>query len=122
MHELADQGNVVIQGRAGQVVLKDRLDTLHVRVIAPKDVRVARIAQRLGITMECAQAQVEASDRWRSNYLRRFYKLRWDDPSPYHLVLNTAHLTVEQAGEIICQAISIYLPVQPPHPTPGKEV
>lgn len=122
MHELADQGNVVIQGRAGHIILKDRIDALHVRIIAPKTVRVERIAQSLGISKECAQAQVEASDRYRANYMRRFYNVRWDDPSSYHLILNTAHLTVEQAGAIISQAVSIYMPAPLPHPTPGKEV
>lgn len=110
MTELAEKGNVVIQGRAGQSVLKDRPDTLHVRIVAPKTLRVERISKKLGITSEYALAQVEASDRYRANYLRRFYKVRWDDPSLYHLVLNTAYLTPQQAGSIICQAVSTCLP------------
>ena len=107
MHELAEQGNVVIQGRAGQVILKNCPDTLHVRIIAPTSLRVERIAGRLGISVECAQAQVETSDRVRANYLQRFYKARWDDPSLYHLVLNTAVLTPQQAGAIISQTVPI---------------
>jgi cytidylate kinase len=121
MQELADQGDVVIQGRAGQVILRDRTDTLHVRIIAPKNLRIHRIAQKLGVSLEQAQAQVEASDRYRANYLRRFYHERWDDPSLYHLVLNTADLTTVQAGTIICHAVSIYLPSINQHAIPGKE-
>lgn len=110
MHELAEKGNVLIQGRAGQVILKDSPDVFHVQIIAPKSLRVERIKQRLSITTEQALAQVEASDRYRANYLRRFYKVHWNDPSLYHLVINTAGLTIQQASEIICQAIQICLP------------
>ena len=35
MAELAVQGNTVIVGRAGQVILGQRADVLHVRVVAP---------------------------------------------------------------------------------------
>lgn len=122
MHELAAKGNVVIQGRAGQAILKDHPDVLHVRIIAPKSLRVERVKQRLGITTQQALAQVETSDRYRANYLRRFYNVRWDDPSLYHLVINTAGLTVPQASAIICQATHICLPAPSPAPVTGKEV
>jgi cytidylate kinase len=122
MEELAAEGNVVIQGRAGQIILKDRADTLHVRIVAPKTLRVERIAKKLDITREQALAQVEASDRYRANYLRRFYKARWDDPSLYHLVLNTAYLTPQQAVAIICQAASIYLTTLLHSAVSGKEI
>jgi cytidylate kinase len=122
MEELAAEGNVVIQGRAGQIILKDRADTLHVRIVAPKTLRVERIAKKLDITREQALAQVEASDRYRANYLRRFYKARWDDPSLYHLVLNTAYLTPQQAAAIICQAASIYLTTLLHSAVSGKEI
>ena len=110
MHEMAERGNTVIQGRAGQVILKDRPDALHVRIIAPINLRIERVSQKVGIPAEFAKAQVEASDRSRANYLRRFYKVRWDDPALYHLVINTADLTDQQAAAIICHAFSIYYP------------
>jgi cytidylate kinase len=122
MEELAAEGNVVIQGRAGQIILKDRANTLHVRIVAPKTLRVERIAKKLDITREQALAQVEASDRYRANYLRRFYKARWDDPSLYHLVLNTAYLTPQQAAAIVCQAASIYLTTLLHSAVSGKEI
>lgn len=105
MHELVEQGNVVIVGRAGQVILAGRPDVLHVRICAPIAVRAARIARRHGISLEQARAQVEASDAARRAYLRRCYHVRWDDPYLYHLVINTAGLTVPGAAELICLAL-----------------
>jgi cytidylate kinase len=107
LHELAAGGNIVIIGRAGQIILASDPDTLHVRIMAPFSLRVERVAQRLKIADSFAQAQVETSDRYRANYMRRFYHVRWDDPSHYHLVINTALLDSRQAAELIRQACTL---------------
>lgn len=106
MVELADQGNIIIVGRAGQVILRERRDVLHVKVIAPAELRAERIARQMLIPIEAAQAQINASDRNRRDYLRRFYKTRWDDPELYDLILNTARLNPEQAATLICMTLS----------------
>ncbi len=107
MEELVAEGNVVILGRAGQVILRDQPDTLHVRLMAPAQVRAARIAQSQGISIEGAIAQIEASDRTRRNYLKRFYHVRWDDPELYDLVINTSRATPDMAANLICQTLSL---------------
>lgn len=105
MLSLAAKGKVVIIGRAGQVILRDRPDVLHVKVIAPVHLRAARTALRQRISLEAAQAQVEASDRTRRRYLRRHYHARWDDPELYDLIINTARLTPAAAADLVCNAI-----------------
>ncbi len=105
MEQLAEDGRVVILGRAGQAVLRGRADVLHVRIFAPEEVRIERIAQRHRVSKEAAAAQVEASDRHRKNYLRRFYHVRWDDPDLYDLTVNTERLCCEAAAEIIAAAV-----------------
>lgn len=108
--DLATAGNVVIVGRAGQVTLRGHPGVLHVRVIAPVAVRAERVASRRGIPMAAAQAQVEASDRYRCNYLKRFYHVRWDDPDLYDLIINTERVTSEVAAALIAQALLRQLP------------
>jgi cytidylate kinase len=105
MEELAAQGSVVIVGRAGQVVLRGHPQALHVRLIAPLDVRAQRIAERHHVSLPAALAQVRASDRQRRAYLKRFYDSDWNDPLLYDLVINTARLNAEVACDLICQAI-----------------
>lgn len=102
---LAAEGQVVIVGRAGQVILRDRPAVLHVRVMAPATVRADRVARTHRVSLEAAYEQVLASDRARSNYLRRYYHARWDDPELYDLIVNTARLEPESAAELICQAL-----------------
>ncbi len=106
--ELAEKGSIVIFEQAGQVILGNRSDTFHVRLVAPKSIRIERIAQRMGITAECARAQIEASDRYRSTYLKRYYQANWDDPSFYHLVINTIAFEPDQAADIICRTFQAH--------------
>ena len=105
MEELAAGGNIVIVGRAGQVILSDCPDTIHVRLIAPAEIRTARIAERQKIPLHAAHAQMTASDRYRRNFLKRFYNRKLDDPDQYDLIINTARLTFEAAVDVICQAV-----------------
>jgi len=104
MGDLADEGEVVIVGRAGQVILAGRADVLHVRIIAPPEVRVGRIASRQQIPEAAARAQMEESDRTRRAYLLHTYQVAWNDPQLYDLVLNTARMTVPSAADLIIHA------------------
>lgn len=106
MQEQAAKGNVVIIGRAGQVILANHPNTLHVRIIAPARLRAERIAERQNISLECAQAQIEASDIYRANYLLRFYQVHSDNPELYHMILNTGRLSVQQVAGLIHQSLS----------------
>jgi cytidylate kinase len=105
MEELAREGNVVILGRAGQVILHKRPATLHVRIIAPVDLRVQRVADQQKIALTAARAQVEASDDARRDFLERYYESDWDDVDLYDLVLNTARLAPDQAADLVCHAV-----------------
>jgi cytidylate kinase len=50
IHGFARKDNVVIVGRGGQVLLKGFPGVLHVRIIAPFDLRVQRIREQGGGT------------------------------------------------------------------------
>jgi cytidylate kinase len=119
MQELAEEGKVVIVGRAGQAILAARPDVLHVRVIAPLEVRAQRISERRNVTLQAARAQVEASDRSRRNYLKRYYSIHWENPELYDLVINTARFTLEDSAELIVQAFKQRFPTHAGNPTPS---
>jgi cytidylate kinase len=108
--ELNAAGNVVIVGRAGQMILRNDPNVLHVKVIAPASLRAERIAGQKNVPMEAALAQIEASDHARQTYLKRYYHARWDDPELYDLILNTARLLPAEAACLICRALVQCLP------------
>ncbi len=116
MRELAAEGNVVIVGRAGQVILSGCADVLHVRVYAPAVVRAQRVAAHVGILQAAAEARIQASDRYRRDYLRRYYRVRWDAPELYDLMVNTERLTAPAAADLIVAALAQPLARPPDHP------
>ncbi len=103
--EVAARDRVVIVGRAGCAVLADHPNCLHVRVVAPKAVRVARVADRMQIPQEAALAQVEHSDRSRAKYLRRHHRVDWEAAYLYDIAVNTARLPVAGAAALVCLAL-----------------
>jgi CMP/dCMP kinase len=98
----AARGHVVIVGRASQVILADRRDVLHVRIVAPFEQRVAYVMQREGLVRHAAKARIHHKDHERARYLEREYHHKPDEVQLYDLVLNTSLLDVENAVDIIC--------------------
>lgn len=105
MHEINQQDNAVIVGRAGQVLLREEDNVIHVRIFAPFDLRVERIAERHHVKLDVARKQVKMSDDSRTKYLKRYYGARWDDPDLYDILINTAHVNVVSAAAVVCKVI-----------------
>jgi cytidylate kinase len=94
----ARHGKGVIVGRGAHFIL-DRSATLRVRVIAPIEVRVARIAKRDGLPPEVARAKIVRIDGERVAFNRQHYNADIADPANYDLVVNTGTLGVEGGVE-----------------------
>jgi cytidylate kinase len=101
---LAREGNVLIIGRGGQILLKNHPDALHVQTVAPLAYRVKLIMAREKLNKRAAQNRLRASDRARFDYVRRYHDADWLDSSLYHLVINTGRVPVATATELIIAA------------------
>ena len=106
IEELARADNVLIVGRGGQAVLHGWPNCLHLRIIAPLQVRVERLVARHGISPEAALARIKASDRRRKRFVERAYQVDWSNPTLYDLVINTASLDVAQVAGLVCHTMS----------------
>ena len=101
---LAHEGNVLLLGRGGQVLLKDHPGALHIQTVAPLAHRVQELMIRHALGRRDAQNRVRASDRARFDYLRRYHDVDWLDPTLYHLVINTARVPIATAVNLIIDA------------------
>lgn len=99
------QGDAVIVGRGGQAILRDKPDVLHVRLEAPLDLRIQRIAERNQLNAKDTRQYVLGRDKASAEYLERFYGVRWADPLLYHLVINTGKWSPEAAAQCIVAAL-----------------
>jgi cytidylate kinase len=98
---LARQGNVLFLGRGGQVLLRNHPTAMHIQVVAPQPLRVEVVMSRLGLSKREALSRVRASDRARSDHLRRYHDADWLDPTLYDLVVNTGRVSVATAVDLI---------------------
>lgn len=101
----AAHGHVVIVGRASQVILADRRDVLHVRIIAPFEQRVAYVMQREGVDRHTAEARIRRKEHERAKYLEREYHHKPDEAPLYNLILKMSRLDLESAVDIICSTL-----------------
>lgn len=102
IHHVADDGNVLIMGRGSQVILRDWPGVTHVLCVAKRKHRVSVISERDGIPVEEAEKRVEEADRGRGGFHQKFFKVNVDDPSLYHIVVNTGLISQEEAAQMIC--------------------
>jgi cytidylate kinase len=100
-----ERGNMVIVGRGGQVLLKDKPDVLHVRIEAPDETRIARLREFEGLPPLEARRAMAEKDRAAAEYMERYFQTRLDDPMLYHLVINTGKCDIEMAAGIIAQSV-----------------
>jgi cytidylate kinase len=103
---LGQVGHCVIVGRGAGHVLPAPT-TLHVRLIAPRDVRVSKTEKRKGLSKPEAERWVDQTDSDRT----RFVKYRFDkdpnDPLNYDVILNSGRYSTEECAELIVQAARV---------------
>ena len=106
IQNLADKGNVVIVGRGSQVLLKDRQDTLHLRIVAPMEQRIARLMDVANVDAAAAKQLLIKRDKASADYLQYFYQAQWDNPQWYHLVLNTGMMSLQDAENLVYSCLN----------------
>lgn len=99
--EFAHQGNCVMVGRGGQVVLGNIPGILHIRVVTPMEKRIERVMKRFECDERHAAKIIDQNDHERSGFHKFFFDCNWEDSGLYDLVINTGTLSLETAANII---------------------
>jgi cytidylate kinase len=100
---LGGTGEVLLIGRGAGCILP-RPSTLHVRVIAPLEDRIAYMGQWQRLTRDEAAEQVRLRDRRRAEYLRSHFRHDAADIYQYDLLVNSTFLGEELSAELLVQA------------------
>jgi cytidylate kinase len=108
---LGHQGDVVIVGHGARFILPSQFG-LGVRVVAPIETRIQRIADKAHINLEAARVEIKRTDHERANLARHQFGHDVADPLSHDLVINTGALSVEGAAQIVIMALQKKLSVQ----------
>jgi cytidylate kinase len=105
VNRLYKRDRMIIVGRGGQAILGNKVDTIHIRTVAPMDTRIEVVMERRGIgTVKEAKDIILGSDKRRSAYIKDNYGIDWNDITNYHLTINTGKTSEEMAARLIQQA------------------
>lgn len=105
--QLARMGNVVLVGRAANVITAKLPNTFHVRLVAPLDFRITKIIERYSMTKKEAAEFINHEDISRANYVRSNFFKEIEDPNLYHIFINTGLMSFEEAAKNIANAVML---------------
>ncbi|HEY7634151.1 MAG TPA: cytidylate kinase-like family protein [Gemmatimonadales bacterium] len=96
---------LIIIGHGANCVLAGRADLLRIRVTAPFDLRVRRVAQRTGASFQDAAADVRHRDADRRYYLERYFRKDTNEPCLYDLQINSGTIALGIAARMVVSLV-----------------
>ena len=99
--EAASQQNCILIGRGSFAILEDLPNLLSLRFVAKDEIRRQRLMNEFSWDEKQAMQRITESDANRLGFHKSFFNLNNEDPSHYHLVMNTGLLDVDAATETI---------------------
>jgi len=103
---LARLGNVILIGRGASFITSRMEHAVHIRFVAPLEVRVRHLMDITGMKREQALEYAHISDRARKRYVQRYFDAAIDDPLNYDLVLNTGRVSFQTAACLIVKTVA----------------
>ena len=97
-------GKAIIVGRGANFVLPPE-NRFRVRIIAPLELRVTRVAETHAVSKKEAKRRVLRTESDRRAFVRKYFHSDIGDPANYDLILNTGTLSVESAAAAICSGL-----------------
>lgn len=101
VRDVAAHDSVVIIGRGSQVILRDTPGSMHVLLVGEPKNRATFLAERDGLSTEDAIKRLHSTEKGRIDFHHKFFKVEVNDPSLYHLTVNTSRYPFDAAAEII---------------------
>jgi cytidylate kinase len=103
---LAEVGNAIIIGRGGNLITAQVPHVLHVRLVAPLDVRIDHAIHGYGLLALEARNFCLREDLGRERYVYKQFNADINDPLLYHLIINTSLMSSDTAAKLIEDALS----------------
>lgn len=100
IRSIADKGSAIFIGRCADYILRDR-PCLDVFISASDEVRIKRVAERMGITPEQAECLMQKKDRTRETYYNYFTFGNWGVASNYDLCVDSSVLGIDGTADMI---------------------
>jgi len=108
--QLAHIGYSIIVERGGNIVTAKMDNTLHIRVVAAIEDRIKHVQEVYNLNRKDSVSFIEKEDENRKEYIETYFHKNIEDPTLYHLTLNSSEITHSAAAELISKAIISKMP------------
>lgn len=99
--QAVERGHVILVGRGARHLLGDVPDVFHLRLVAPRDWRAARMAKLEGWSLDEAKTRCLDTDRTRGLFSQYFFGGAALEPSQYDVVVNTSRVPLEDVACVV---------------------
>jgi cytidylate kinase len=103
LNEVSLHGGVII-GRGANFGLRDTPGVLSVLLVGQRDERVRQAMERYGRDRRAAEHQLDVNDEARLGYVRLHYSREPDEPTRYHLVVDSTARDLDDVVDLIVRA------------------
>lgn len=107
IRDAATRAPIIIVGHGAQCIFEGRADALHVRVVAPIDSRIRRIASRMRVGAALAATLLRRADHDRQAYVQRYFHRDWHGELLYDVRVNTGRVTIDEAAELVARVVEL---------------
>ena len=101
VQEAAAKEDCVIVGRCADFVLDGQPGLIRVFCCAGLDAARQRCVQEYGLPADKAESEIKRVNRKRMAHYEYYTGRKWGDPHHYDLVVNTSHVSIEEACRMI---------------------
>lgn len=106
IRNFAEDGNIIIVGRAAVGITANMQNGLHIRLEAPHEWRLNSLKERKVFERLDIEKFIAEHDKKKASMIKRFCNKNIND-IPFHLSINCAHFTQEQIVRIIYMAAAM---------------
>ena len=103
--QLASFGKTIIVGRGSNVITSKLPNCFHIRLVAPIENRINHVQDVFKYSKTEAMDYIKKEDENRRKYLKSHFYKEPEDPSLYHLILNTGKFNYDETAEMISDII-----------------
>jgi hypothetical protein len=103
MFSLACQGHGIFVGRGADLILP-RSTGFRVRLVAPREDRIAAWSEARHVDFETAQRELSQVESLRQAFFRNHFRVEAEDLTRHDLVLNLSSFSASQAVKLILQS------------------
>ncbi len=101
VEDIYDAGNAIIVGWAGQCILRDKPDALHVRLFKDEAAKIETIMNRFKLDRKAAKNYIDREEGDTRSLIKHYFNEDWNDARLYDLVINMGRTSVQEATETI---------------------